>query len=207
MLRMTGEIRKQTGQGSPGGLTANGAVERVDVLGCPFDAISFEATLSRISHAIEENGRLQIVPGNVDFVMKARRNSSFADMLRRADLVVADGVPITWAANLLGRPLKGRVSGTDLVWRCAEISARMGRAIALIGGAPGVAERAAARMRGAFPGAIVAVIPTPMPFRPEDNARIVHEIAARSAAIVMVALGAPRQVQVLGPPPAEVDHG
>jgi len=81
---------------------------RIDVLGCPFDAVSFAETVAEIRAAVEQDSHLQVVPGNVDFVMKARRDPGFAADLARADLVVADGVPVVWAASLLGRPLRGR---------------------------------------------------------------------------------------------------
>lgn len=166
---------------------------RVDILGCPFDAISFDDTLKTVEEAIRAGRRMQVVPGNVDFVVKARRDPAFAALLWKADLVIADGVPITWAAKMLGRPLRGRVSGTDFVWRCAEISARTGVGMALIGAAPGVADRTAAIMCNAFPGARVFAVPTPFPLGPKENAKLVDNIRARNAKIVLAALGAPRQ--------------
>ena len=168
-------------------------IRRVDVLGLPFDAITFDETMRLIEACLSSAGRMRIAPGSVDFVMKARRDPGFASLLRTFELIVADGVPITWAASLLGTPLEGRVSGTDMVWRMAEVSARTGAGVAMIGAAPGVADRAAHRMRQAFAGASLHPIPTPMKL----DARASHAICARirdlGAKIVLVALGAPRQ--------------
>ncbi len=166
---------------------------RVDILGCPFDAISSADTVAAIRTAVKAGTRLQVVPGNVDFVMKARRDSLFAAELRRADLVVADGVPIVWAAALLGTPMRGRVSGTDLVWSCAQIARDTGRPIALVGGRPGVSDRAAAALRTRVPGAPLHPIPTPMNLDAAGNTFVVERIRHLGAAIVLVALGAPRQ--------------
>jgi N-acetylglucosaminyldiphosphoundecaprenol N-acetyl-beta-D-mannosaminyltransferase len=165
----------------------------VDILGCPFDAISFAETEDAIRGAVRDGSRLQVVPGNVDFVMKARRDPAFAADLARADLVVADGVPIVWAASLLGHPVRGRVSGTELVWSCAEIARDTGRGLALVGGRPGVAERAAAAMSLRCPGAPLHPIPTPMTLDVVANAELVTRVRAVRASIVLVALGAPRQ--------------
>jgi N-acetylglucosaminyldiphosphoundecaprenol N-acetyl-beta-D-mannosaminyltransferase len=166
---------------------------RVNILGCPFDAISFGETVQCIKRTILEGRQIQIVPGSVDFVMKAKRDATFKRELWRADLVVADGVPIVWAATLLGEPLCGRVSGTELVWRCAEISAELGCAVALIGAKPGVAPRAAQKMSERYPHAKLHAIPTPSPLGPEDNAELIETIKAMEAKIVLAALGAPRQ--------------
>jgi N-acetylglucosaminyldiphosphoundecaprenol N-acetyl-beta-D-mannosaminyltransferase len=168
-------------------------IRRVDVLGLPFDAISFDETMRLIERCVATSRRLRIAPGSIDFVMKARRDPSFASLLRTFELIIADGVPITWAASLLGTPLLGRVAGTDMVWRMAEISARSGARVAMVGGAPGVADRAAARMRQAFPGADLHPVPTPMTLDAEANRAIRTRIRDSGAKIVLVALGAPRQ--------------
>ncbi len=167
--------------------------KRVDILGCPFDAISFSETVHQIKRAVLENERFQFCPGSVDFVMKARRDRRFAETLWRADCVFADGVPIVWAASLLGEPLKGRVAGTDIVWKCAEISAETGCAVALIGGKFSLTELAAKSMAERFPGAKIYPIPTPFPFGCKENAEVVESLRSVDAKIVLVALGAPRQ--------------
>lgn len=168
-------------------------IRRVDILRCPLDAISFEEAVSRLEGAVRTGSRLVLAAGNVDQVMKARRDPAFADTLRQSDLVVADGVPLVWAAAILGEPVRGRVSGTDLVRRCAAISARTGRAVALVGGRPGVADRAAVELERANPGAVVRAMPTPMPLTDADSRAVAEQIRRLGAAIVLVALGAPRQ--------------
>jgi N-acetylglucosaminyldiphosphoundecaprenol N-acetyl-beta-D-mannosaminyltransferase len=67
------------------------AVERIDVMGCPFDAITLDEVVAAIKGAALENRRLHVVTGNIDFVMKAKRDPIFAEEIRRADLVTADG--------------------------------------------------------------------------------------------------------------------
>jgi N-acetylglucosaminyldiphosphoundecaprenol N-acetyl-beta-D-mannosaminyltransferase len=168
-------------------------MERINLLGCPFDAVSFDEAVSLIKSAVLEDRRLHVVTGNIDFVVKAKRDPIFVGELWRADLVTADGVPILWAASLLGAPLRGRVNGTDLVWKCAEISAETGCAVALIGAAPGVTPRAAKKMQERFPGAAIYAIPTPFELGPQENAEMVEQIKAVNAKIILAALGAPRQ--------------
>ena len=168
-------------------------VARVDVLGCPFDVISFDEVLEQVRRAIVRGMPIQIIPGNVDFIIKTRHLPGFAKDMARADLIVADGVPVTWAAKWLGAPLRGRVSGTDLVWRCAEIGRDLSVPIALIGAAPGVTDRTAECMRTAFRRAEIYAVPTPMLLDDEASLAIAKHVRARGAKIIMVALGAPRQ--------------
>jgi N-acetylglucosaminyldiphosphoundecaprenol N-acetyl-beta-D-mannosaminyltransferase len=168
-------------------------ITKVDILGCPFHAISFDRTVEAIGRAVTEGKKLQVVPGSVDTVMKSRRDAEFARDLQKADLVVADGVPITWAASLLGTPILGRVSGTELVWHCARLSAEFGCGVALIGALPGVAGRAAAEMSRRYPKARLIAFPTPHPLTPEENEKLLASIRGSNCRIVLAALGAPRQ--------------
>lgn len=174
----------------------SGAVEgvrRVDILGCPFDAISFDDVMDAVRDAVVKGAPLQVVPCNVDSAMKARRDPAFAETLQKADLVIADGQFITWAAAWLGTPLEKRVSGTEIVWHCARISAETGKPVALIGAEEGVAPRAAQAMMERYPGSSVQALPTPFPLDGDANDRLVTAIRGSGAAIVLAALGAPRQ--------------
>jgi N-acetylglucosaminyldiphosphoundecaprenol N-acetyl-beta-D-mannosaminyltransferase len=171
---------------------------RVDVLGCPLDVISLDETTAAIEAAVSEGGRLLIATLNVDFVMKAHADAHFAELLWRTDLAVADGMMLVWAAQLLGAPVRGRVNGTDLVWRCASISARMGNCrIALVGGAPDVAQRAGTRLAATYPGAQIDALNAPIPLDEDSSQRLVKQIRKLGSRIVLVALGAPRQEQWL----------
>jgi N-acetylglucosaminyldiphosphoundecaprenol N-acetyl-beta-D-mannosaminyltransferase len=138
---------------------------RVDVLGTAFDAISFEETVGRIREALRSGTHLQVATGNVDFVMKARRDPEFRRQLQH----------------------------TELVQACAGVSAELGAPVALVGAAPGVADRAAGRMLIEVPAAQLHAIPTPSPLDAEATRQVVRNVSNAGAQILLVALGAPRQ--------------
>src|SRR5205807_1588680 len=70
----------------------------------------------------------------------------------RAALRVADGMPIIWGTRLLGRPLRARVAGADLVPALCRLAAGRGHTVFFLGGKPGVADMAARRLEARFPG-------------------------------------------------------
>lgn len=166
---------------------------RIDILGAPLDAISFDEMCERIRHAALTGRRLRIAPSSIDFVMKARRDKTFREELWDTELVIADGVPLTWAAWLLGAPVKGRVSGTDMVWHMARLSAESGFGVAMIGGRFEITARAAEVMRHAFPGARLYPLETPFPLTAEANRALTNSIRELGCAVVLCALGAPKQ--------------
>ena len=162
----------------------------VNVVGTAFDRISEAGTVDRIVRAVQNRQRLWIVTGNVHYVMRAHRDAEFAALIAQADLRVADGVPILWAARLLGKPLCGRVNGTDLVWHCAEISARTGCTVALVGALHATAQLAADKLTSVQQGARIVVIPTPRPLTNAAASDIANVARTAGAEIVLVALGA-----------------
>jgi N-acetylglucosaminyldiphosphoundecaprenol N-acetyl-beta-D-mannosaminyltransferase len=166
---------------------------RVDILGCPFDAITMAELEQSIMDAISRRERLHITTGNVDMVMKLRKDRALASAFWESQLAIADGAPITWAAAILRRPVKGRIRGIDLVWRCAAISEKMRCGIALMGSQQEIVERAAANLKRAHPTSTLNVIPTPFPIRPEDNEPLISLIRASDNRILLLGLGAPRQ--------------
>jgi len=162
------------------------------------DRVSLDETLEWIAAAIaapKPRGS-QIATVNAQFVQIARTNARFASILRSADLRVADGVPLVWACRLLGRPLPGRVNGTDLMERLCELAAGRAFTVYLMGGRPGAAEAAADRLCERFPGLRIAGTDCP-PMGFTEDAALDEQAASRIRQvrpdILFVGLGGPRQ--------------
>jgi N-acetylglucosaminyldiphosphoundecaprenol N-acetyl-beta-D-mannosaminyltransferase len=134
----------------------------------------------------------QIVTVNTEFVMEAQRNEAFREVINRATLVVADGIGIVWATHLRGMPVPERITGTDTVKALAKRCARTGSRLYLLGSAPGVAERAAERLRAIAPGLDIAGTYAGSP-APEEEDGIIERLNAARADILCVAYGAPAQ--------------
>ena len=110
---------------------------RVKILGVGVDSTSLREVLRGISQLIEEGKKTVIFTPNPEFLVYARKNPDFREILNSADISLPDGVGLVWAAKILGKPLKGRVAGADLVeelldlanekrWRVGIVGARRG---------------------------------------------------------------------------------
>jgi len=169
---------------------------RVELLGTPVDRIPLSEIDDWIINRIASGKPHQIVTANLDFIAIARRRPSFAEVIKNADLVVCDGKPLQWAAQMQGYPIPSRVTGMDLVLHTAKLSAEgRGYRIFLLGAAPGVAERAKAQLEDFFPGLEIAGCYTPphREFTAEDDAEMIARIRAAGTDALFVALGAPKQ--------------
>lgn len=162
------------------------------ILGIPIHDVTLEEAVAWAGTWVAEGGPHQMATVNPEFVMTARRDPAFRDVLERADLCLPDGVGITLAARYLGRPLRERVAGVDLVEALAARGAAEGWRIFLLGAAPGVAEQAAAVLKARHPGLAIAGTYAGSP-RPEEEEDIVQRVRAARTDILLVAYGAPAQ--------------
>lgn len=165
--------------------------ERYDVLGVPVDVVTEADVLAAAREAVEQLRPVQIVTVNAEFVMKARTDPAFGDVLRRAGIATPDGAGVVWALRRRGVAIR-RLGGSDLIWSLSEQAARLGHPVYYLGAADGVAEETAARLRARFPGLLVAGTLAGSP-RPEDETAIVEAIQSSGAKILFVAYGAPGQ--------------
>jgi len=166
-------------------------VSRIDVLGVGFDPVEVDGAVDAVVAMADQPGAHLVVTANVELVMRAREAPDLADILRRAALVIADGVGVVWGARRLGRPLPGRVPGIDLAERLCGEAARRGWRVCLLGGAPGVALEAADKVRGRYPGIQIAT--TLHGYFGDADEDVIRAIRAASPTLLLAGLGSPRQ--------------
>ena len=163
---------------------------RTDILGVGFDDLTLDEAAEAGAALVEGGGFHYAVTPNPEFLLTARHDEPFRQALLGADLVLADGVGVTYAAKILGRPLKGRVPGIEFAQRLLAWMAAHGKRLFLLGAKPGVAELAAANLKAAYPGLIVCG--THDGYFQEDGP-VVKAIQESAADVVFVCLGAPKQ--------------
>lgn len=137
-----------------------------------------------------------VVTLNPEYVMTARRDPAFAARLRDAELATIDGVGIALAVRLLDRdriPFD-RITGVAMCWMMAEISAETKNGIFLLGAESGVAGKAGAALRESHPGMFLAGTWADGSPHERDDAETIRRIVESGATTLLVAYGAPAQV-------------
>jgi N-acetylglucosaminyldiphosphoundecaprenol N-acetyl-beta-D-mannosaminyltransferase len=161
------------------------------------DNVDLSSAVEQIDAFTRSGSAHQVVTVNLDFVSIAAREPSFRTTVNRADLAVADGMPLVWLSRLRGQPLAERVAGVELVVQSCRVAAARGLSVFLLGAAPDVAEAAARRLEAMWPGLKIAGCYSPPmgPLEGEEDERIVSMVKAATPDFLFVALGAPRQDQ------------
>jgi N-acetylglucosaminyldiphosphoundecaprenol N-acetyl-beta-D-mannosaminyltransferase len=168
---------------------------RLTIGGVPVDAVTLPQALARIEALVAAGRGGAVFTPNVDHVVIAQRNPAFLEAYRAVELSLADGMPILWSSRLLGAPVPEKVSGSDLILPLAARAAERGWRVFLIGGAPGVAEEAAARFRETLPGLAIVGTASPRIDREgvEAGEAALEQLVAARPDLVLVAFGAPKQ--------------
>lgn len=173
---------------------------RIKLFGIDIDRLDMRGAVDVVEGWIREGAAecRYVVTPNVDHVVKLSQNEAFQDAYRHAELVVADGKPVVLAARLLGTPLLGTVTGSDLVPAIFERYQHTGKSLRvfLLGAAPGVGERAKSIIERTWSRIqVVGVMSPPLGFEHDEAEceRICTSVARACPDLLVVGLGAPKQ--------------
>ncbi len=154
-----------------------------------------EALLADLGARLAGGRGFSLATINLDHVVKLRRDPEFAAAYAAHTHVTADGNPIVWLSRLAGQDV-ALVPGSELIEPVAEVAARTGAPVGLVGATEASLTEAADALRAGHPGLQVALIHAPaMGFDPEgaEADEIIGKIARTGARVVFLALGAPKQ--------------
>jgi N-acetylglucosaminyldiphosphoundecaprenol N-acetyl-beta-D-mannosaminyltransferase len=167
----------------------------VGLLGTPVDILNTQEAMERLEQFLGEARFHQVATANTDFLINALDDRELRQILREADLVLPDGMPLVWAAKLMGTPLPERVTGADIVPALAQCAAEKGYRVFMLGGRPEVAQSAKERLEQDYPGIQIVgcLSPPARPLMEMDNAPILEAIQKANPQILFVAFGNPKQ--------------
>ncbi len=175
-------------------------VDEIELLGMPLARLDRHALLDLMFGRLADGKGGWVVTANLDFLRRYVTDPEARDLYASADVRVADGMPLVWAASLRGEPLPERVPGSSLVWLVAERAAKEGRSIYLLGGDPGAAEGAEREFKKRWPDIRIVGMSSPWvasPPKPEEVEALTAELRDKNPDIVLVAFGSPKQEYII----------
>lgn len=164
----------------------------VEILGVRVHNVTMVDTLRLLTEMVLSNKPHHVVTVNPEFIMVAQHNKVFKLVLNNAALAIPDGAGVLWASRKLGMPIAERVTGVDTVRRISAIAREKNLNMFLLGGAPGVAEKASAELQRENPGLNIVGTYAGSPDISEE-AVICERIRTARPHILLVAYGSPRQ--------------
>lgn len=163
-----------------------------EVMGIPIAALRMSDAVQACVAFMQEPGVHLVATANAEMIMLAQQDHELAHVLRDAELVVPDGAGVLWAGEKLGFRFPERVTGADLAHELLLQSGAHDWPVYFLGGAPGVAEKAARRFSAQYGDFPVAGIHDGY-FDDIEEARIIKQIRDSGARLLLVGMGVPKQ--------------
>lgn len=171
-------------------------MEKQALLNTYINNVTMPETIAAIEQMIEADKKSYVVAINVDVVMKIEEDSYLKKVVDNADMVLVDGKPLVWISKLHGKPLKAKISGSDLVPLLCEVAAEKGYKIFIIGGKDGIAEQAKEKLENRLPKIkIVGTYAPPFGFEKNESEldKINQMISEAHPDLLIACFGCPKQ--------------
>lgn len=126
-------------------------VTYIYLLGTKVHTVSIEHLLSIIERTILKNRRAILANVNVHAMNLAYKLPWFRTFLNQSEFVFCDGFGVKWAARWLGYKIPERFTPPDWMGQLAEIACLHDFTLFFLGARPGVADKAATRLKERFP--------------------------------------------------------
>lgn len=160
------------------------------------DNLNWGETIQAIDTLIEKGKPSYIVEVNVDVILKIEQDALLKEAADHADMVLVDGKPLIWISKWQKRPIKEKISGSDLVQAICKEASRKGYSIFILGGRNNASVQAAHNMRNRYPGLIIAGTyepPLGFEYDKDEQIRINKMISETHPDILFACLGCPKQ--------------
>ena len=175
--------------------TAPVLFESRHILNVRVDATTYaDATARVIAWALEAHS-CYVCLATVNNIMEAHGAPGYRRVMREADLVTSDGMPLVWLLRGLGVAGASRVYGPDLTLMILAAAAEHGIPVGFYGGSEPVLAKLMHAVQQRFPDLKIAYSYSP-PFRAltaaedDQTTRTIEDSGAR---ILFVGLGGPKQ--------------
>lgn len=170
--------------------------ERIKLLNIYVDNVNMKEAVNEVEKLAHSSKYSYVVTPNVAHVVFLEDDKEFKEVYNNADLVLTDGMPLIWISKYYKRPIKEKVSGSDLFPLICERAAENGDKIFILGAAEGVAKKAAERLCEKYKKLnVVGTYSPPYGFEKDEKEveKVIQVVNEAKPNILFVGLGAPKQ--------------
>ncbi len=167
----------------------------VNIIGSSITALPLHSQIETILEWASNYESKVVCVANVHMLVEAYLRPEFSLVLKNADLVTPDGMPLVWMMRFMGVHRQNRVAGMDIILSLSQLASQRNVSVFFLGSQEAILQKIKAKLEQQFPNLKIAGM-EPLPFRPltpmEDEA-IIQKINASGTSIVLVSLGCPKQ--------------
>ena len=161
----------------------------VELLGYSIDDYSFDEAVLKAKELIDSDKVSQVITINPEMFQTADNNSSFANIVREAEMVIPDGIGIKIGLKLTGKNV-ARIPGIDFAKKLLKEAALSNIPVAIIGSKEEVITKAIENLQNEISGLNIVYYHNGY-F--DNDEEIYSELKNHSPKLILIAMGSPRQ--------------
>jgi N-acetylglucosaminyldiphosphoundecaprenol N-acetyl-beta-D-mannosaminyltransferase len=155
-----------------------------------------QETLDVVDRTISNGEQLHHVVVNAGKIVSMQNDLQLRKSVNESDLINADGQAVVWASKILGKPLKERVAGIDLMTSLVELAHEKQYKIFFFGAKEQSVKSVVDKYTKQYSSNIIAGYRNGY-FKKEEEQDIAREIANSGANILFVAISSPTKENFL----------
>lgn len=165
-------------------------MSKISILNTVIDNLTMTETMDLVSRAIENKEQLHHVVVNAGKIVAMQNDSRLRESVNSSDVINADGQAVVWASKILGKPLKERVAGIDLMNNLIELAHEKEYRIFFFGAKEEVVSKVVEITSTNYSENIIAGYRNGY-FKKEEEQEIARQISESGANILFVAISSP----------------
>ena len=167
---------------------------KTDIRGLKIDNITMAEAIEASEKVLSGGGKLTVFTPNAEIAQACAKSEETMRIVSSADMLLPDGAGVLKAAEILGTPLKEKVAGVEYGENIVRLCAEKGYSLYILGGKPGVAEKAAENLQNKYSELKIAGCRDGYFDKSFDGSEsTVNAINESGADVLFVCLGVPAQ--------------
>ena len=171
-------------------------MDRINILKTSIHNLTMEETLEAVERTIALKEQTHHVVVNAGKIVAMQADLQLRQSVNESDLINADGQAVVWASRFLGKPLKERVAGIDLMVNLVKVAHRQKHKIFFFGAKEKVVKKVVEIYSEQYSPEIIAGYKNGY-FRKEEEKDIAEQISKSGANILFVAISSPTKENFL----------
>jgi len=171
-------------------------MQKINILNTSIHNLSMQETLEIVDNSISQGNQLHHVVVNAGKIVAMQKDLQLRKSVNESDLINADGQAVVWASKVLGKPLKERVAGIDLMENLVKLAHQKNYKIFFFGAQEEVVKKVVDTYTNQFSPNIIAGYRNGY-FKKNDEQSIAQEIGKSGANILFVAISSPTKENFL----------
>ncbi|MDO6604350.1 WecB/TagA/CpsF family glycosyltransferase [Arenibacter palladensis] len=168
----------------------------INILNTSIHNLTMRETIQIVDNTISEGNQLHHVVVNAGKIVAMQNDLKLRQSVNQSDLINADGQAVVWASKVLGKPLKERVAGIDLMVNLVQLAHQKNYKIFFFGAQEEVVKKVVETYTNQFSPRIIAGYRNGY-FKKEEEQSIAREIGESGANILFVAISSPTKENFL----------